>query len=138
MKFTNGTAYAMLLSFNNMLQDFQDKKISSVIIFGIMRNTRILNMELTEFMGLRQEYMEKYRIDEDHINDKDIEERIHSCEMELTPVANEEIDINLHHISYDFDELQNNLENADVPLNMQDVAFLQLICKQPDVKSNEV
>lgn len=133
MKFTNGTAYSMLVSFGNMLQTFGQKKVSSVIVFGIMRNLRILNTELNEFNELRQKYLLKYNIDDDHKNDEDIKDRIEKCELELAPVTQEEIEVNLHRISYDFDQLQENLEKADVLISMQDIFFLQLICKQEDL-----
>lgn len=132
MKFTNGGAYNMMLSLNNMIQKFGNKDVSSVLLFGIMRNIRILSTELKEFEEIRQKLMEKYKIDEEHKNDEDLNDRIQKCESELSPITEEEIKVDLHHISYDFDRVQDILEKVDVPINIQDVISLQLICKQPE------
>jgi len=97
-----------------------------------MRNIRILCTELKEFEEIRQKLMEKYKIDEEHKNDEDLNDRIQKCESELSPITEEEIKVDLHHISYDFDRVQDILEKVDVPINIQDVISLQLICKQPE------
>lgn len=137
MKFTNWTAHNMWISFDSMLQTFGQKKVSSVIIFGIMRNIRLLSTELTEFNEIKQKCLQKYKIDEAHKNDADIEERIKKCNLELNTIGQEEIEVHLHQISYNFDQLQENLENADVLISMQDIMFLQLICKREHPDSNE-
>ena len=80
MKFTNGGAYNTMLSLNNMIQKFGNKDVSSVLLFGIMRNIRILCTELKEFEEIRQKLMEKYKIDEEHKNDEDLNDRIQKCE----------------------------------------------------------
>lgn len=132
MKFTNGSAYNMMLTLNNIIQKFGNKDISSVILFGIMKNIRILSTEIKEFEEIRQKLMQKYEIDEEHKDDTDLLDRIKLCEDELEIIVKEEIDINIYHISYEFNKVQDILEKIDVPINMQDVVFLQLICKQPE------
>ncbi len=134
MKFTNGGAYNMMLSLNNMIQKFESKDVSSVILFGIMRNIRILSTELKEFEEIRQKLMQKYEIDEKHKNDEDLNDRIQKFESELSPITEEEIEVDIHHISYEFDKVQTVLEKIDIPISLQDIVFLQLICKQPSTK----
>lgn len=137
MKFTNGGAYNMMLSLNNMIQKFESKDVSSVILFGIMRNIRILSTELKEFEEIRQKLMQKYEIDEKHKNDEDLNDRIQKFESELSPITEEEIEVDIHHISYEFDKVQTVLEKIDIPISLQDIVFLQLICKQPEPSTKD-